>query len=425
LGPAVAPATLGLSIEWDSVEAYTGGPGRRRAALARLLAGLGRAAGSPLALRIGGDSADQAWWNPARRPRPPTVLQDVTARTLGDVAWLARALHAPVTLGLNLALGDAGNALALARAARRRLPAGALEGLEIGNEPDLYTHPRTFRVPGHVHRRLRKSTRYDAARWAHETTRYLAVLRRGLGPRPRLVVAGFAGPTWWPMLDRALRDGLRRADALSGHLYALPSCTARTPTMTWLLSPSASRDRAAALAPLSVIARRHGLGLRVTELNSAACGGRAGLSERFGAALWLTDTLFALQNLGARQIDVHTWLHARYAPFVVHGDHAVARPEFLGMLAFARATPPGSHLTSAAITHPGGLRAWATVDRDGIERLALIAPEAVWATVESPPGGGCARVWVAVDGATATRPACPPYRLHLQARSLAVMTLPG
>jgi 4-amino-4-deoxy-L-arabinose transferase-like glycosyltransferase len=424
-GPAIAPSALGLSIEWDSVEAYAGPPGRHHTALARLLSGVERAAHSPLALRIGGDSGDQAWWNPSGRRRPATVLQDITPRTLGAVAWLARALHAPVTLGLNLALGDAANALALARAARRRLPAGSLEALEIGNEPDLYTRARTFRVPKHVHRRLRKHARYDAARWTRDTAHYVSVLRRGLGARPRLSVAGFAGPAWWPALERALRGPLRRAGVLSAHLYAVASCSVPTPSMAWLLSGAASRGRARALAPLAAMARRHHRALRVTELNSAACGGRAGLSERFGAALWLADTLLALQQLGARQVDVHTWLHARYAPFAVRGEHAVAAPGLLGMLAVARAAPRGSRFTTAAVSRSRELRAWATVDGRGAIRVALIAPAAVSATVRTGRRSACARLWLAVDRGATGRRVCPPYLLRLPARSLAVLTVPG
>ena len=425
-GRVIGPSALGLSIEWDSVGAYTGPPGHRRTALVRMLAGVAHAAHSPLALRIGGDSGDQAWWNPGGRRRPATVLQNVTPRTLGDVAWLARALHAPVTLGLNLAHGDPANALALVRAARRRLPAGALEAVEIGNEPDLYTRAHTFRVPGHVHRRLRKYDRYGAARWMQDTARYLGVLRGGLGPGPLLSVAGFAGSGWWPTLDHALGGPLRGADVVSAHLYALPSCSVPTPRLWWLVSPASSRGRVGTLAPLARIARRRHRPLRVTEVNSAACGGRAGFSERFGSALWLADTLFALQSRGVQQADVHTWQHARYAPFTIRGNRVVARPGLVGMRAFARAAPTGSHLVNASVTSSGGLRSWATADAHGTTRVALIAPFAVRARVRIAGWAACATLWQARAGHGVTRRRlCAPYRLRLPARSLAVLTVPG
>src|SRR4051794_36217336 len=188
-GRAVPRAFLGLSIEWDSVRAYAGPSGARTAGLRALLAPLVARTGG-VALRIGGDTADQAWWNPRHRPPPGSVLQDVTPATLDDVAWLARGLRGPVTLDVNLPLGDPYNALALARAARRRLPRGSLETLEIGNEPDLYTRGRVFHVPGHVHRRLRKRVRYDAAAYRRDVTPYLDVLSRR--PPPAAGASGCA-----------------------------------------------------------------------------------------------------------------------------------------------------------------------------------------------------------------------------------------
>ena len=68
-GRVVPRAFLGLSIEWDSVGAYAGPRGARSAGLRALLAPLVARTGG-VALRIGGDTADQAWWNPRGRPAP-------------------------------------------------------------------------------------------------------------------------------------------------------------------------------------------------------------------------------------------------------------------------------------------------------------------------------------------------------------------
>jgi hypothetical protein len=424
-GRVVPRSFLGLSVEWDSVATYAGPPGHRRTGLTRLLAPLRRSAGG-LALRVGGDTADQAWWNPAGRPRPPGVLQDVTPSTLGAIAWLARGLGGPVTLDVNLALRDARNALALARAARRRLPAGALDTVEIGNEPDLFTRPRTFHVPGHVHRRVRKRGSYGPAHYGRDAGRYLTVLA-GLRPRVRLAVAGFAGPAWLPALPGLLRGWHGRAGALSGHLYGLPRCGGPAPSRAWLLSATASRGRALALAPLAATAARHRLPLRITELNSAACGGRPGLSDTFAAALWLTDTLFALLREGAVQADVHTWNHARYAPFAVGRGSARARPPLAGMDAFARAAPHGARLIAVRVRRRTALRAWATVDRGGTERVVLLARAAVKASLAAG-GRPCATAWIATARGSRTARVCPRHgrdAVTLPARSLAVLTLPA
>ncbi|MDX6730041.1 MAG: hypothetical protein QOK49_4846 [Baekduia sp.] len=423
-GPIVPPSFLGLSVEWDSVMAYTGAAGRRRSGLLALLRPLARAAGSPLALRIGGDTGDQAWWNPGGRPRPRTVLQDVGPATLDAVAWLARGLGGPLTLGLNLALGDPANAATLAAEAGRRLPAGAPAALEIGNEPDLYRHGHTFSSGGHLHRRLLKDPHYSVATYARQVDRYLRRLSRRGGPR--LVVGGFAGPGWWPSLPRLLRGWGRRPGAIAGHLYALPQCGAPTPPATWLMSTSASRDRVATLAPLAAIARRHGLPLRVAELNSAACGGRPRFSDTRAAALWLTDTLFSILRLGAAGADVHTWRGAEYAPFATAGSRVTARRPLQGMLAFAKAAPTGSHLVPTAVQGGRGLRSWATVDPHGVVRVALLAPRAQRVRVAAGGRTGCAQLWASPAQRRRTGCRCPSagrYPVSLPARSLAVLTL--
>jgi hypothetical protein len=426
-GPVVPPSFLGLSIEWDSVVPYTGGTGRRRAELLRVLAPVERAAQSPLALRIGGDTGDQAWWNPGGlAPRPPTVLQDVGPGTLNAISWLARGLGGPVTLGLNLALGDPANAQTVAAQARRRLPRGALAALEIGNEPDLYRHAHTFTSGGHVHRRLTKDPHYGVATYAREVGRYLRTLAQPSGPR--LVVGGFAGPAWWPSLPRLLQGWGHRPGALAAHLYALPQCDAPTPSADWLMSSAASRDRVATLAPLMTIARRSGLPLRVSELNSAACGGRPHLSNSPAGALWLTDTLFSILRLGADGADVHTWRGASYAPFAVAAGHVAPRPSLEGMLAFARAAPAGSRLVDVTVN--GGdddVRAWATTDAHRVIRLALLAPDATRVAVASGGRTGCATVWRSPTQprrAVCTRPTARRYAISLPPRSLAVITLP-
>jgi hypothetical protein len=424
-GTTVPRSFLGLSIEWDSVEPYAGPRGHRSAGLRALLAPLVRETGG-LSLRIGGDTADQAWWNPGGRRRPATVLQDITPATLAAVAWLARSLGGPVTLDLNLALRDPRNARALALAAQRRLPPGALDTLEIGNEPDLYTRARVVRVPGHVHRRVRKRTRYDAAAYRRDVLPYLDLLARRPRPAARLAVAGFAGPAWWRSLPGLLAAAGGRVGAMSAHLYALPNCDAPAPPPSWLLTTAASRGRAAGLAPLVALGRRHGLPVRLTEFNSAACGGRPGLSDSFGAALWLTDTLFALLRQGLDQADVHTWAHARYAPFDVSGTRARARPPLTGMLAFARAAPPGSRLIATG-GKLGPLRAWATIDAARTVRVALIAPRAVRARV-ALGDARCGEVWVATARRRSTTSVCPRggrIAIGLPARSLAVLTVPA
>jgi hypothetical protein len=139
---------------------------RRKRALPGLLTTLGAAQGSPVALRIGGNSGDESWWTPGEpdRPHPRGVRCLIGGRWLARLAWVARSARSPLTLGVNLASGDPARALAFARAVRAALPHGALRTVEIGNEPDLYTRSVTFRAGRLVVRRVARRARYDQAR---------------------------------------------------------------------------------------------------------------------------------------------------------------------------------------------------------------------------------------------------------------------
>jgi hypothetical protein len=430
-GRAIPASFPGLSTEWTSVAPFGGSA---RDGVVALLRRIEDARGAPLALRIGGATADESWWNPEHRlPRPPNVRHDIDASTLAALAALSRGLDAPVTLGLDLQSGDPANALALARAAQRRL-GGRLEGLEIGNEPDLYTAARTFGPP--AVRRLRKRATYTPADYARDAGRYLAALAAGLPgrERPRLVVGGFAGSAAFagalPGLIAAHRG---EVGAVAAHRYALAGChlqaTDAADLRTELLS-AATRERLEALAPLIALAHQRRLPLDVAELNSAPCGGAPGVSDTFASALWLTDALFTLARAGADRADVHTWDGAVYAPFARRGVEVAPRPPFSGMLAFARAAPRGSRLVPVSVTGNRRLRAWATTARDGSVRVALIAAtkaERVPVRLAVGAGRPCAtvRVTSAPSLAATSGIAERPARLVCPRRGALPLVLPG
>jgi ketosteroid isomerase-like protein len=89
---------------------------------------------------------------------PSRVLYDVAPAWVASLATGQARLAAPVALGLNLALDDPGNAVSLVRAVRSRLRPPGVVSLEIGNEPDLFTHARTFRVGWLTVHRPRRAT---------------------------------------------------------------------------------------------------------------------------------------------------------------------------------------------------------------------------------------------------------------------------
>ena len=83
--------------------------------------------------------------------------------------------------------------------------------------------------------------------------------------------------------------------------------------------------------------------LRVDELNSVACRGRDGVSNTFSSALWMTDALFSLANVGVDGVNVHTLPDSAYQLFTfAHHDGdwtGSVAPVYYGMQLFAQAAP--------------------------------------------------------------------------------------
>ena len=396
-GRAVPSPSIGFSIEYEAVAAYAGPPDRRNQQFAQLVRTLADASGAPVRIRVGGNSTDQSWWNPGREPRPRTVLFDITPETLDSLAWISRNTGARVTLGVNFALNDPDRATAFARAAQRRLPAGALDALEIGNEPDLYATQREFDVGRLRLRRLRKRDSYSAEQYERELRAYVDALSGALDPAPRLIVGGFAGGGLLPGLRRVVETSAGQLGGLSTHLYALRRCEDKTPApelIEQLGDPDTTRAMVDRAAPMLALGREHDLPVRITELNSAVCGGVPGVSDTFAATLWLAGALFELTEAGAAGADVHGFPGAYYTPIDVRGGRTVPRQPYNGMLLFARTARPGSRLVPVKLDGaPESLGAWATVDERGRVRVLLTATEPLDdpVRVEVPGAGRCTR----------------------------------
>ena len=100
------------------------------------------------------------------------------------------------------------------------------------------------------------------------------------------------------------------------------------------------------------MSHKYGKLARLDEINGITCGGYGGVSNAFGSALWVLDTLFELDKVGVDGVNIQTVpgsVQEIFGPLAGDGGSMVVHPEFYGLMMFAQAAPAGSQL----ITDPG------------------------------------------------------------------------
>ena len=158
---------FGLSIEPSELGSYE----RAGPVFDRFVALIRPRDGRTMQLRIGGTSADQAWWHTAGR-RPPSGVFTIGEPWVAALARLVARDRLRVLLDVNLAVHSPRLAASFTTAVADAIPSGALAGVEVGNEPDLY-----FEQPWLEHQRIASTERSLAARLDAR------VLVAGLPPR--------------------------------------------------------------------------------------------------------------------------------------------------------------------------------------------------------------------------------------------------
>ena len=282
-GRPVSAGFVGLSIEYPAVTAYAGSdPPAINPVFEQLVRNL--APNQHPVLRIGGDSTDRTWWPLNHRDRPSGVTYSISSRWLAVARALADGTGARLILGVNFEANQSSIAVAEARALLSGIGFRSVLALEIGNEPNWYATLPWYRNSGGRLVFGRPRT-YDLRAFSAEVS--------ALGKR--LPKVALAGPTvgalpWLQNLRRflAAEPTLR---VVTLHRYPLNRCfttpgSANYPTVANMLTSTASRGLAAGIARYVAIAHQQGDTFRIDEMNSVACGGKAGVSDTFSSALW-------------------------------------------------------------------------------------------------------------------------------------------
>ncbi len=388
---AVPRSFAGFSIEYTSAADYFGVPNKPNGSFIQLLRTLGAGGVGAPTIRMGGNSADSSWWNPDARARPFGVDNDLTPSWLSVLRPVAGQGGARFVLGANFAISDPPNAVAFLQAALAALLPGTIEALEIGNEADIYDRPATFQV-GKITltRPQRRPVGYNVPQYLAELDPYVAALNDARTPGwPAIAVGGFARYSWQVQAPGILDHVGGATRFFESHGYALNGCDRRG-------SPSVRRKRLLGPVGTVAVARAEQLvkavgprpvGVRVSEINSASCGGAQGVSDSFASALWGADVLFGMVEAGVVGVNFHSWSGAWYAPVsfgpVTSGSIVKIRPLLYGMLFFDRAVPNGARLLRVIQRRSDPVKVWATIDAESIVRVAVLNKDPRRATVVS------------------------------------------
>ena len=373
---------VGYSIEVQRTQTMLGSPGALRssfAALMRTLQALTPGGAGPN-IRPGGSSADSVMWLPDAEQCAGAragVIYCVNQTDLDAYAAAVRQWNGSITLDVNLRWLDAPAVAAAAAHVAAAVATlgwgdgasgggGVLDGVELGNEPDLF------------HDGLRPSN-YSYADYLTEFNELLAQLvARAPGALPRPSDGrGVQGGTYccdrgftsqWPSYIAAHAEVLSSA---SQHVYPGVNGVAGQDDLPWLLSDNCSVAVRAKLSPWAAAAADRGVRFVVGEGNSVNNGGLHNVSDVCGTALWGADVLFNAAAAGATRWNFHggPWDYydsIRYPNTSLHAPPQV-QPLFYGQWLFSAAVANHSALLNASVvasTNPR-VKVWAALAGDG------------------------------------------------------------
>jgi hypothetical protein len=346
-------------------------------ALAALMHRLG-----PATLRVGGNSADRAWWTAAAEPKPDWATSTLTPVDLERLRQLLDAAGWRAVLTVNLGHFDPRRAASEAQAAARIL-GSRLRAIEVGNEPNSFGTPL---------KKLRKPT-YGVADYLRELDAYRASIEAAAPG------AEFAGPdlsfapsshAWLPEIASVNPSPFRE---FTHHYYStsynLPDgrcAPTPLPTARELLAPAVREYENTVITRLTgagAIAHRPTVFSETNTTSSCNAAGGPDTSPVFASALWALDWSLRAASAGVSSLNFHgKFGHCAtysFSPICIprssRSQHPLPRPVYSGLLAatyleggrFVRvelggAQAAGGDITAYATRHHNGKLTLAVID---------------------------------------------------------------
>jgi hypothetical protein len=360
-GRAIDPEFLGLSYESALVAAADYFIPDNQSLL-----GLIRALGARGVIRIGGNTSERTVWSSSEIELPGHFV--ITPARVDRVAAAMRTISWRLIYGLNLADNTPERAAEEAAYVAQTI-GDQLLAFQIGNEPDGFGRWSGVRPAS-----------YDVTSFLTEWQKFHAAIRARV-PNARFAGPDVAAETDWiaPFADMR-PDGLA---LLTRHYYADGPATDPGVTLPKLLRSAGQIEPV--LGKLETLSRIYRLPYRIAETNSVYAGGRAGVSDTLGAALWGAELMFQIAAAGSAGINFHGGDDKIYTPIArsTHGGYG-AKPLYYAMLLF-RKTARGV-LVPARLETAAELAAFAVRDGDGTLRLCLINRDDRETPVRIDPG---------------------------------------
>ncbi len=366
----MGPGFLGISTKYGSLEKFTGtNPDKINPGILNLLGDI--APGQRPVLRVGGESADFSWYSGVGGKQPAWDQYTITPNLLKVAAATAQGMHGKLIMDLNLEAADKAYTVAEARAMLKYIGASNILAMEIGNEPELYHHFAWYHTKAGA-RILGRPANWSLPEYRAQFASFAAGMPKGVtiaGP-----VSGLG--VWLNQLGTFLHDE-PKVGLATMHAYPLKHCSAASHvTIPDVLANSTSDGYVNEVAPFVKTAQAYHRPIRIDEMNAITCGGTKGVSNSFATALWMMQTLFGLDKIGAGGINVNVpagTINAILNPVTVHGQTEFqVQPEYYAMMMFAQAAPPGSRMLKLGFSTPPTLESWATRESNGTIHVVLI-----------------------------------------------------
>lgn len=326
-------------------------------------------------VRIGGNTSEYAFWTPhpsphsaadpyaaavnpdkGHKPAPPT---QTTPQSIRNLREFLDATGWRCYYGLNLGKGTPQQAADEAAFVANTL-GNRLVLFQIGNEADLY------------HQNGLRPANYDYAAFANDWQQFYDAIKA------RVPTAKFAGPdtagvgVWVREFAQQFHS---KVELLTSHFYAEGPPNDPRMTLDHLLDSANDRWDNGLPKIKAAMASSH-LPYRLSETNSCYSGGKEGVSNTFGSALWAADLMLKITDFGGSGINFHGGGYGWYAPIVgTLPNGFVARPEYYSMLLFSQLLG-GRRMASDLQAPAGRLKAYAIRAANGAPMAVVLNKEA-------------------------------------------------